>query len=350
MSKKMMVPAVLKSEDQAINIDESPFNIGSFKDFCQMTIDGDDIAPIHCCIVFDQGEWQIIDQKGLGGVTVNGERMEPGSTQTLQNGDQIEIGSKGFVFSSMPTLFSQDEIKELEDDYHTMIVSEDLEKAKDIVARLWQKIEMVNRISDGASQEEPNSGSDDITPAQTNEAAQSRRTGEFEGFEAEESDFNASEDKAVAADGEFENRGNPIENAENEVKQGSILASRRVRAVDPDEYNIENEEQNGFDTLPICIFNSNDPAIPSFEIQKTPFSIGRSSSCDQTLKYRGMSRKHATVLRDDSNQYLLIRDEGSTNGTFVNDRKLEAHTEMRIQTGDRVRFYKTAFTVQLTQD
>ena len=56
MSKKMMVPAVLKSEDQAINIDESPFNIGSFKDFCQMTIDGDDIAPIHCCIVFNQGE------------------------------------------------------------------------------------------------------------------------------------------------------------------------------------------------------------------------------------------------------------------------------------------------------
>ena len=38
MSKKMMVPAVLKSEDQAINIDESPFNIGSFKDFPPMLI------------------------------------------------------------------------------------------------------------------------------------------------------------------------------------------------------------------------------------------------------------------------------------------------------------------------
>lgn len=345
MSRKIMVPAVLKSGDQTINIDESPFNIGSFKDLCQMTIDGDDIAPIHCCIVFDQGEWQIIDQKGLGGVTINGERMEPGSTQTLQNEDQVEIGSEGFVFSSMSTLFSQDEIKELEDDYHTMIVSEDPEKAKDIVARLWQKIEMVNRVS--ASQADTNDGLVDIVPAQTDEKAQNQRAGEFESFEAEALDFDVSEDEAVNSKNTPEDE---FENAENEVKKGSILASRRVRTVDPDEYHIENEEQNGFDTLPICIFNSNDPAIPSFEIQKTPFSIGRSGSCDQTLKYRGMSRKHATVLRDDSNQYLLIRDEGSTNGTFVNDRKLEAHAEMRIQTGDNVRFYKTAFTVQVTQD
>jgi len=52
--------------------------------------------------------------------------------------------------------------------------------------------------------------------------------------------------------------------------------------------------------------------------------------------FDNVSRRHATVTVDDSGR-AAIRDEGSTNGTFVNDDRATAGTEIRLVDGDRVR-------------
>ena len=52
--------------------------------------------------------------------------------------------------------------------------------------------------------------------------------------------------------------------------------------------------------------------------------------------YENVSRRHATVIVDDSG-HASIRDEGSTNGTFVNGDRVLPGTGVRLADGDVVR-------------
>jgi len=61
-------------------------------------------------------------------------------------------------------------------------------------------------------------------------------------------------------------------------------------------------------------------------------AIGRSSRADLQLDIESASRHHATVVRTSAG--WLLRDNGSTNGTFVNDRQIK---EQVLEDGDRVR-------------
>lgn len=329
MSKKIMVPAVLECEGQKISIATSPFNIGSFENLCQLTIEGEEIAPIHCCIVLDRGEWQIIDQKSLGGVSVNGERMDPGATRILQNGDQIEIGTKTFTFASMTALFAQGEVEALEEDYRAMMATGDPAQAQVLIEKLLQKVAWVKQIAgidtttDSACVEPE--AVVDIEPVSEAEPSIENREGV--------SEENADSDEIPKA--------TQLDTPEEQA--GSVLADRRVRTVDPKELHLNQAGQ----TAPVYgHFISKDPAVPGFEINKTPFTIGRGRTCDHVLQYRGISRQHATILRDDRHPYLLIRDEGSTNGTYVNGVQLNAQEERPIHPGDVVAFFETAFTMQ----
>jgi hypothetical protein len=53
-------------------------------------------------------------------------------------------------------------------------------------------------------------------------------------------------------------------------------------------------------------------------------------------QYDNVSRKHATVVVDDGGRATL-RDEGSTNGTFVNNERVMPYTEVRLVDGDQIR-------------
>jgi len=53
-------------------------------------------------------------------------------------------------------------------------------------------------------------------------------------------------------------------------------------------------------------------------------------------RFDNVSRRHATVLVDDFG-HASIKDENSTNGTFVNDDRVLPGAEVRLVDGDRVR-------------
>lgn len=61
-------------------------------------------------------------------------------------------------------------------------------------------------------------------------------------------------------------------------------------------------------------------------------SIGRSSRCDIRLNDHAISRYHAD-LKLYSDGSIYIEDRGSTNGTFVNGKRVDRH---RLQAGDRL--------------
>lgn len=61
--------------------------------------------------------------------------------------------------------------------------------------------------------------------------------------------------------------------------------------------------------------------------------------------HRGVSRKHARITI--RNMRLTVADLGSTNGTYVNNQKLNANEEYTIKEGDELRlgFLSLTFTV-----
>ncbi len=69
--------------------------------------------------------------------------------------------------------------------------------------------------------------------------------------------------------------------------------------------------------------------------------VGRSSESDIFLVDPSVSRMHATLELDGDR--VVVRDAGSTNGTFVNGERVQVRV---LQPGDRVSFGKTEMAVE----
>jgi PAS domain S-box-containing protein len=79
------------------------------------------------------------------------------------------------------------------------------------------------------------------------------------------------------------------------------------------------------------------------------FTLGRSPRCDLVLRHESVSRLHASVEleRAERGFRLLLRDEGSTNGTFVNGECVRRRA-VAINPGDSV--YLGAFRLEIVDD
>lgn len=77
-------------------------------------------------------------------------------------------------------------------------------------------------------------------------------------------------------------------------------------------------------------------------IDNVPFIIGRDRDCDLKLTDKWISRHHAEIRRN--GDHLWIRDLGSTNGTFLNYRKIE-QAEL-IEPGDTIAIGTFKFSVK----
>jgi len=72
--------------------------------------------------------------------------------------------------------------------------------------------------------------------------------------------------------------------------------------------------------------------------------IGRSAECDVTLSDPSVSRAHAIV--EIAGDRPMVRDLGSTNGTFVNGKRIEAKA---LHDGDELRFGNTQVQFEAMQ-
>jgi pSer/pThr/pTyr-binding forkhead associated (FHA) protein len=81
-----------------------------------------------------------------------------------------------------------------------------------------------------------------------------------------------------------------------------------------------------------------------YPISSGGLRIGRMSQNDVTLDNEKVSRNHATLWVQKGQ--LLVRDEDSTNGTWVNEKRITA--SQSLQRGDRVRVGDTTFEVAMT--
>ena len=79
--------------------------------------------------------------------------------------------------------------------------------------------------------------------------------------------------------------------------------------------------------------NVDVPAGTSLVLGRDP---GESLVAAAFIQYENVSRRHATVTVSDAGE-ATIRDDQSTNGTFVNGDRVLPGTEARLKDGDRVR-------------
>jgi len=71
------------------------------------------------------------------------------------------------------------------------------------------------------------------------------------------------------------------------------------------------------------------------------FTLGRGATNSLAFSDPGISRLHAEIVWEDEG--WVLRDVGSTNGTFVNGRKITAHA---IRIGDLIQVGKTKLLVK----
>ncbi len=81
----------------------------------------------------------------------------------------------------------------------------------------------------------------------------------------------------------------------------------------------------------ICV----DGGGPNVELETGEIRIGRHAENDLVLESDRVSRKHARVFRREDR--FLVEDLGSSNGTFVNGRKLVANRAESIRHQDVLR-------------
>jgi pSer/pThr/pTyr-binding forkhead associated (FHA) protein len=73
-----------------------------------------------------------------------------------------------------------------------------------------------------------------------------------------------------------------------------------------------------------------------------PLTIGRGWGCELVLDDPTVSRRHATLLRAGGG--LVVCDDGSLNGTWLNDRRISS--PVSLAAGDRVRIGSSEFVVR----
>lgn len=81
----------------------------------------------------------------------------------------------------------------------------------------------------------------------------------------------------------------------------------------------------------------------NYDIDDLPFRIGRGQENDLVLATPGLSRKHA-MLYDDISAQLRLTDLNSTNGTFVNRKRIEG--SCLLQENDIIHFFTAEFRLR----
>lgn len=77
-------------------------------------------------------------------------------------------------------------------------------------------------------------------------------------------------------------------------------------------------------------------SIPqSFEIHKDKISLGHDSSCDLKINEPEISRLHLDVISYDGRYF--IQDNDSTNGTYLDDKKIDPGATVEVFEGTQVR-------------
>lgn len=85
-----------------------------------------------------------------------------------------------------------------------------------------------------------------------------------------------------------------------------------------------------------------DGEARSFPVTRSSTTLGRGEECTLRIPVDRVSRRHCELIQN--NGHLLIKDLGSSNGTYVNGKRV---VEAKLKAGDRLQVGPVIFTLQV---
>ena len=123
-----------------------------------------------------------------------------------------------------------------------------------------------------------------------------------------------------------------------------------LAAVQDDEYGQEEATTLISSTGMTCLrrIAGKGERTEEFMLDDSPLSIGSGVQADIKIKDKGISRFHARISRE--GEMIFIKDMNSTNGTWVNDRRLTVYELCPVRNGDIIRLAESRFELIDTSD
>jgi pSer/pThr/pTyr-binding forkhead associated (FHA) protein len=90
------------------------------------------------------------------------------------------------------------------------------------------------------------------------------------------------------------------------------------------------------------VFFKRDGQRKDIPLVKPVSALGRRDDCDVRIPLLGVSRQHCQLTAKDGK--ITVKDLGSSNGTFVNDKRVN---QQELKAGDRLLVGPVAFTIQI---
>src|SRR5271169_2092146 len=96
----------------------------------------------------------------------------------------------------------------------------------------------------------------------------------------------------------------------------------KTAVIQGDQATLNKELQKAKEQDACLIIIRGTPQGHRYFLTQPEMTLGRDSSADITVTDQGISRKHAKIIKEDTK--VFITDLGSSNGTFINDKKITA--------------------------
>lgn len=108
-----------------------------------------------------------------------------------------------------------------------------------------------------------------------------------------------------------------------------------------DQNTLNAELQKAKEQEACLIIIRGSPQGHRFFLTQPEMTIGRDPAVDISVSDQGISRKHAKVSKSGSN--VIFTDLGSSNGSFINDKKLAANQVVTLAKEDMIKLGNTIF-------
>src|SRR4051812_17966510 len=109
----------------------------------------------------------------------------------------------------------------------------------------------------------------------------------------------------------------------------------KTAVIQGDAETLRKELQKAKEQEACLIIIRGKPQGHRFFLTQTEMTIGRDPSADIVLSDQSISRKHAKVSKE--GDQVKLTDLGSSNGSFVNDKKIEANASVLLAKEDMVK-------------